>query len=156
VVNAKETVSKQELPTIKEVKNNILSNDESLDVEFSSEKFTMKSFLDVSESEFNDKVNPEYYKIAQSFHLLFIRNAKDLMRSDKEPAISKSKFKTVYDPIRLMIETDKASVEDVRRVYKYLAYTKNDFWKKNCQSTDKLRKQFDRLLIEATKHEGTN
>ena len=145
---------RQYIKTIEQ--DTLLSNDKSLDVETPPEKFTKKVFLDVLESEFGDKVNPEYYKIAKSFQLLFIRNAKDLMKSDKEPAISKSKFKTVYDPIRLMIETDGASLDDVRRVYKFLAYTKNDFWKKNCQSTDKLRKQFDRLSMEASKHEGTN
>ena len=61
-----------------------------------------------------------------------------------------NKWKT---PIRLSIEKDGRTEEEFRELFRFLS--KNDFWKKNIQSTAKLREQFERLLVEARSKTNT-
>ena len=46
-----------------------------------------------------------------------------------------------------MMEKDGRTVQEFEEVFKFLKV--NAFWKKNIQSTVKLREKFERLLVEA-------
>ena len=48
-----------------------------------------------------------------------------------------------------MLRIDKRSVEDIEAVIRWCQ--QDDFWHKNILSTDKLRKQFDKLYIAMPK-----
>ncbi|MBW8334808.1 MAG: hypothetical protein K0M40_22515 [Prolixibacteraceae bacterium] len=61
----------------------------------------------------------------------------------------KAKASTWISNIRLMIEKDHRTEAEINEVLKFL--TENDFWKGNIHSTEKLRKQFERLQTEAKK-----
>ena len=50
-------------------------------------------------------------------------------------------------PVKLMMEKDSRTVAEFTEVFKFLKT--NAFWKKNIQSTEKLREKFERLLVEA-------
>lgn len=90
-----------------------------------------------------------YFKVALSFHEMFKKIATEAGGSINQ--LSKAKG-TWIDDIRMMIEIDKISIENIRRVWHWLQT--NDFWKKNIQSTANLRKQFNKLIIEVN-HERT-
>ena len=66
---------------------------------------------------------------------------------NKTTTLDKAKLETWRNPIRLAIDTDERTREEFEEVFKFLQI--NDFWKKNIQSTTKLREQFERLLVEA-------
>lgn len=51
------------------------------------------------------------------------------------------------DPLRLLIDRDKRSVEEVQRVIDWSQA--DDFWRRNVLSPAKLRKQFTQLLLSA-------
>jgi dGTP triphosphohydrolase len=89
----------------------------------------------------------DYFKIAKDFQQLFIDNL-----TEKNASIvnqQKATFKNYVDPIRLMIQNQEASVQDLRDVYAYLADERGEFWKANILSTAKLRKQILTLLMSA-------
>lgn len=90
-----------------------------------------------------------YVEIARSFQLLFIKNLSEAGAATA--AVEKAKG-TWADDVRLMIETDKYSVEDLRQVYELLQH--NNFWKKNILSTSKLREKMSNLKLEIKN--GTN
>lgn len=84
----------------------------------------------------------EYYEIAISFYKLFEKNLTDAGANCN--TLKKSKG-TWIDDIRLLIEVDKYDVEKIRSVWQFLKT--DEFWKKNILSASKLRKQFDKLLL---------
>jgi hypothetical protein len=89
----------------------------------------------------------DYLKIAKEFQQLFIDNL-----TEKNASIvnqQKATFKNYVDPIRLMIQNQEASVQDLRDVYAYLADERGEFWKANILSTAKLRKQILTLIMSA-------
>ena len=89
------------------------------------------------------QVNPVFFEIAKSFQELFKKNLTEAGASTS--TISKAKG-TWIDDVRLMIETDKYTVEDMRAVYVFL---QNDsFWKQNILSTSTLRKQMPKLKLK--------
>ena len=84
----------------------------------------------------------EYYEIAISFYKLFEKNLIDAGANLHN--LEKAKG-TWIDDIRLLIENDKYTIEQLRNVFNFLQ--KDQFWKKNILSTNKLRQQFDKLLL---------
>ena len=98
----------------------------------------------LSELSDSDVQNSEYLKITKSFHELIKKNIIEKGLSSKD--IEKSKG-TWYDSIRLLIEEDKQTVENIRTVYNFLKI--DDFWKKNILSTSSLRKNFTQLVMAA-------
>jgi hypothetical protein len=58
------------------------------------------------------------------------------------------------NPIRLMVEVDKIKKDEMREVFEFLKG--HDFWSKNIQSSDKLRKQFNQLHAQSKKNETGN
>ena len=84
----------------------------------------------------------EHIEIAKSFQELFIKNQTE--GGVKNPSAKKAKGIWI-DDIRMMIEIDKVTKDDFRKIFGFLKT--DDFWKKNILSTSKLRKQFEKLLM---------
>jgi hypothetical protein len=85
-------------------------------------------------------------RITFAFWELFKKNLTEA-GVNKTTTLDKAKLETWRNPIRLAIDTDERTREEFEEVFKFLQ--KNEFWKKNIQSTTKLREQFERLLVEA-------
>lgn len=103
----------------------------------------------LSELSDSDVPNKEHFEITIAFWKLFKKNILEVGGSTTN--LDKAKGKWI-DSIRLLLETDKQNIDSVRTVFTYLQY--DDFWKKNILSTATLRKQFNRLLLNA-KSNGT-
>jgi len=125
-----------ERATTKNVKNDIKNEN--------NEKEYKKILL--SEIKISDfpQIEKSYYDIAVGFQGLIYRNIIELGASTTD--IEKTKGDAI-DKIRLLIENDGFTAQDCRDVYNFLK--NSDFWKKNILSIEKLRKQFNKLLIEA-------
>lgn len=95
----------------------------------------------------------DYFLIADSFLKLFIRNSQEVLKV-KWTNLEKATYKSFVDPIRLMITNDGRSREEIQRVYKFLQ--SDDFWMRNVQSTEKLRKQFDQLITKTVQPLNNN
>lgn len=117
-------------------------NKEQLTKNMSCNKDYKKSLLiDLKESDFND---PDYFEITMAFFDLFRNNLDEL--GIKTTIIDKAKG-TWIDQIRLMLENKEATREDLKTIFQFLK--KDEFWKKNIQSTSNLRKHATRLLIQS-------
>ena len=90
-----------------------------------------------------------YFIIAKNFQELFIRNLNEKSISAKHQ--EKATFKNYVTPIRLMIENNECTLQDLRDVWTYLSSAKSEFWKKNILSTTKLREQIVKLIFETKK-----
>lgn len=91
----------------------------------------------------------DYFNIAKEFQRLFIKNLQEKNISTKTQ--EKATFKNYVTPIRLMIENNECTLQDLRDVWTYLKSPNSEFWKKNILSTATLRKQIIRLIFEAKK-----
>ena len=89
----------------------------------------------------------EYFEIAQAFQHLFIKNLKEKQAPAKHQ--ENAKFKNYVDPIRLMIESDGVSKEQLQKVFKFLDSPGGEFWKPNILSTAKLREKVQQLLVKS-------
>lgn len=58
----------------------------------------------------------------------------------------KAKLGTWYHPIRLMIEQDDRTIEEIWKLWKQIQ--RDEFWKSNILSPSKLREQFDNVSIK--------
>ena len=123
--------------------NNIYNNNISYSDNLSnsnSYKYNLLSEIKISDY---TQLNPDYFEIAKSFVALFRNNLIEAGASTKN--VDKAKG-TCIDDIRLMIETDGYTIDDLREVYSFLR--KDEFWKQNILSTSKLRKQMDKLKLK--------
>lgn len=104
------------------------------------------SEIDISDLENKDL---EYFKIALSFRNLFIKNLKEknAPAADQENA----KYKAYVDPIRLMMEKDGVTRDQLKIVFNFLDSQEGNFWKPNILSTSKLRDKIQRLILESQK-----
>lgn len=92
-----------------------------------------------------------YYKIARSFWELARETF--ILKGNRIPkTLEHAKFEDWVNPIRLLIEKDGHTIEEIREVYAFLR--KDDFWRTNVRVTSKLRfksrngdSYFDELLI---------
>jgi DNA-binding transcriptional regulator YhcF (GntR family) len=98
----------------------------------------------LSELKSSDFEDSKYYEITISFYELFKKNL--IENGAQTTTLEKAKGSWI-NHIRLLIEKDKYTIEDLRKVFEYLQ--KDDFWKQNILSTSKLREQFDKLIIKA-------
>lgn len=96
--------------------------------------------------------NKPYFEISKAFYDLFQNNAEKL--EVKWSHLDKSKADKFIQPIRLLIESDKRTIEDLRLVWKFLQA--DEFWMPNIQSSAKLRKNFDQLITKAKQHGKEN
>ena len=53
--------------------------------------------------------------------------------------LEEAKYENWVNPIRLLIETDKRNIDEIREVFTFIK--NDDFWKEQIRSTDKLRKK---------------
>lgn len=72
--------------------------------------------------------------------------------TERNPGHKEPNWQKWADDFRKLVELDKRSLEDVKKVLKWSQ--NDDFWQDNIQSPDKLRKQFDRLYPLANKPAG--
>jgi|SRR6478672_13157736 len=93
-----------------------------------------------------DKQELEYFKTAEKFRLLFIKNLKD----KGAPTFNQEKatYKNYVTPIRLMLQKNECTIEQLRDAYKFLNSAEGEFWKTNVLSTDTLRRQMAKLLLQ--------
>lgn len=98
----------------------------------------------LSELKNSDFEDSTYFEITISFYELFKKNL--IEKGVSTNRIEKSKGSWV-DSVRLLIEQDKYTIEDLRDVFKFLHV--DEFWKLNILSTKKLREQFQTLLIKS-------
>lgn len=104
----------------------------------------------LSEIDISDfpNLNPEHVDIAKAFQALFRVNIQEA--GTPTTTVDRTKG-TAIDDVRLMIENDKYTIEDLRDVYAFLQ--KDQFWKSNILSTSKLREQMPKLKLKM--HNGT-
>lgn len=116
--------SKGGLPKEEHKKNNIKNN-------------TLMSELENSDD--------KYQMISYKFWKLFKENLKKYKINSTD--LKKSKAETWVTQVRLMIETDKRTQDEINEIYNFLKVSK--FWAGNIRSTEKLRKQFETLLMKS-------
>ena len=92
------------------------------------------------------KNNQPHLEITKAFYHLFIANLQEYNTSTIK--IEQTKGGCI-DEIRLLIETDGKTQDELRLVWNFLKT--DQFWKQNILSTKKLRQQFDKLLMQANK-----
>jgi len=90
-------------------------------------------------------------KIAYNFWLLFSENLKKLKINSTD--LKKAKYYGWVEPVRLMMERDKRTIEEFQEIFKYLKNEvprENGFsWSSNIRSTAKLREKFEIILKDA-------
>ena len=102
-----------------------------------------KNILSEINSDDFPEINSDYLEITKAFHALFRNNL--LEAGASTTVIDKAKG-TWIDPIRLMIESDGYTIDDLREVFQFLK--KDVFWKQNILSTSKLREQMHKLKLK--------
>ena len=92
-----------------------------------------------------------FYEIATSFQDMLIEKFTSQKLSCRN--IENAKYVNWINDIRLMLETDKRSVDDIRQIWNFLkkeTIGEDDFaWFLNIQSMSKLRVQFEKVLNKA-------
>lgn len=91
----------------------------------------------------------EYFNIALSFRELFFDNLKSI--NARTVNIEKATYDKWVTPIRLMIENDKITTNQLREVWRFLKG--HSFWSANVQSTAKLREKFQTIHSQIKSHE---
>jgi len=87
----------------------------------------------------------DVYDIGSAFYQLISYNLDNINASKLN--IERAKCKAWLNPIKLLIQTDGATTEQLRDVFKFLKG--HSFWSANIQSTEKLRRQFATLHAQA-------
>jgi len=113
------------------------------------EKEEYKFIINIS----NENVLNEYEKISFSYWKLFKKNLKDSGLSNTKN-LDKATINTWAKIVKLMIEKDKRTIEELKTVFRFLS--ENEFWKKNVQSISTLRRQFERLYISSQEKQQSN
>jgi len=103
----------------------------------------------LSELKSSDFEDPKYFEITISFYELFKKNL--IENGAQITNLEKAKGNWI-NHIRLLIEKDNYSIEDLQKVWKFLQ--EDEFWKMNILSTSKLRKQFDKLILKTNGKEN--
>ena len=89
-----------------------------------------------------------YFVMADKFRKVFIKNLKEkqLPTNHQEKAV----YKSYVTEIRLMVESDGVSIENLVAAYDYLNNDDDLFWKKTILSLSNLRKNITRILASKT------
>jgi len=96
-----------------------------------------------------EKVN---FKTAVWFQKLFIKNLKE--KNAPTTHQEKATYKNYVTPIRLMFDSDKVTQEQFKKAYDYLNSPAGEFWKNQILSTETLRKQIQKLIIQKPNSNG--
>ncbi len=124
--------------------NNITKNNKTRNNLLMSEIKISESGEDIFEGDDNLK---NYYQIAETFRQLFVKNLEE--KNSPAQHQENAKFKSYVDPIRLMMEKDKVTKEQLKVVFVFLQSPQGEFWKSNILSTEKLREKFSQLIMKA-------
>jgi chemotaxis protein histidine kinase CheA len=122
-----------------------LEGDQNREDEKRKEKTLLCSISDESELDAIDH-------ITFSFWRLFKANLNEVGITNTT-TLDKATLEKWRNPIRLAMEKDGRTEEEFRELFRFLS--KNQFWKKNIQSTSKLREQFERLLVGSRSKSNT-
>lgn len=95
-------------------------------------------------------VKSEYIETAKAFHTLFRNN---LIEAGASTTVIDRAKGTWIDSIRLMVEKDGYTIDDLREVFRFLR--KDAFWKQNILSTSKLREQMHKLKLKMKHDNGS-
>ena len=104
-----------------------------------------KEFRLIDHRDIKDPSLYNYYEVSSAFYELIQSNLENIGASTS--TLRKSKVKKWITPIRLMIESDGVTEEQLRDVFIFLKG--HQFWSANIQSTEKLRKQFSTLHAQS-------
>ena len=127
----------------KECDSNAIKESKGKEIKVKESKEYKKALLsEISISDYPE-LKTDHVEIAKAFQLLFKANLVDAGASTVN--VDKAKGNSI-DDVRLLLETDKYTIEDLRSVYEFLQ--QNSFWKKNILSTSKLREKMDKLKLE--------
>jgi hypothetical protein len=111
--------------------------------------------LDINKNDKNEKNEEEINKSSKSkkhnFEPVHLELAEYLLKAIKENypdmQVKESNLKNWAVTFRLMIDRDNRTEQAIRNCIDWVSG--HDFWHKNILSADKLRKQYDRLVMEA-------
>jgi len=115
-----------------------------------------KSILlsDVSPSEVkNFELDISFYKVTKAFYDLFCDYSVKVT-GKKNKRLREAKFISWYDDTKLLINNDNNSIDELRDVYNFLKSSTNDFWISTISSMSGIRKNFDKLLVDAKKEKN--
>ena len=131
--------------------NTILNNSLLSEIKISDDKL----FFIINDLKIDaDEKLISYFDIARKFQLLFIKNLKE--KESPYSVQEKATYKNYIPSIRIMIEKENVTIENLRDAYNFLNSKEGDFWKPNILSTSKLREQISQLLIrKKTIHNGS-
>ncbi len=122
--------------------NSILNNSLLSEIKISDDKL----FFISKDLKFDaDEKSITYFDIARKFQLLFIKNLKE--KESPFTVQEHATYKNYIPSIRIMIEKENVTIENLRDAYNYLNSPAGDFWKPNILSTSKLREQIAQLLL---------
>jgi hypothetical protein len=141
------TIKENSTTNLYERNTTVLPNDTDK-IRVDKDKINKGLLSEVKTSDVPDDLK-EYYKIALEFQKLFIKNQTD--RSVKPTHQLRAAFKNYVDPIRLILQQDEATKEDLLDIYDFLNSNAGTFWKENILSTSKLREKLPTLLMQARK-----
>lgn len=130
--NSRKTAEEQQKNTLKEEEEN----------KEEKESYKRKLLSEISISDFPE-LNSDYLETAKAFQQLFKTNL--LQAGASTTGVDKVKGSSI-DDIRLMMESDRYTLEDLREVYRFLQ--KDAFWKANILSTSKLREKMPKLKMK--------
>lgn len=125
----------------KQCKSNAIREENIIEEKRKEYKNTLLSEIFISDF---PELNNDYLEIAKSFQLLFKQNLEEKNISSAQ--IDKAKGSWV-DQVRLLIETDKFTIDDCRTIFLFLKH--DEFWKSNIQGINKLREKFPQILAKA-------
>jgi hypothetical protein len=120
----------------------------------SKKEILEKSFLSEVKTSDVPKEILDYYLIALSFQKLFIKNLNESGAPIKNQTAAK--FGAYVNPIRLMIESDKVTREQIRTAYDFLKSPEGSFWKSNILSTKTLREKIEKLISQSQRPKLSN
>lgn len=115
-----------------------------------SKEYKKSLLSEVEPSDFPE-LNPEHVEIAKAFQTLFRANLTEAGTPTK--TVDKAKG-TAIDDVRLMLETDGYTTDDLRAVYRFLQV--DSFWKQNILSTSTLREKMPKIKMKIHNQNGSN
>lgn len=138
-----ESVSEKPIGLNQNPKKADKDNDTDIDIVKDNDTVKEKSILLSSLQNDDARLKNGFDQIAFAFWGLFKSNAK----TSKTTTLDKAKLEEYSKQVRLMIQTDKRTEEEIREVFNFLKTS--DFWGPNIQSISKLRKQFETLYAQS-------
>lgn len=113
----------------------------------SKEKRVKKTLMSEAKASDVSEGNQKYFEIALSFYQLFKINGDEKLKVNWTH-LKKAKAEDCCNDIRLLIEVDKRTREELIKVFKFLQV--DHFWMQNIRSTRKLREKFEELITKST------